>query len=120
MVITQSMIWEELQEQKRMLKQILQKEVMENSIEEISLNKAARLLHLGPDKVLQFVKQGKLKARTYKDSTTKKTRYRFRVFDIKEFQQNGRYEHISLHAEEFETAEQIAERVFGKNKIKKS
>lgn len=114
MVVTQSMIWEELQEQKRLIKQLLEREV-ENSIEEISLYKASKKLHLSQDTIVDLVKKGKLEARTYKDSN-KKTRYRFKISDIHKFQKESKYDHISLHSEDFETAEELADRIFGRKR----
>ncbi len=58
------------------------------SIEEISLNRASKTLHLGPQILLQHVERGELKARQYKDNDGK-IRYRFRLSDIVEFQAQG-------------------------------
>lgn len=77
-------IWEKLVSIEKKLDNILEEKVFE-SIEEISLNKAARLLHSGADKIIRAVNNGRLKAITYWDSKHRK-RYRFRIADIREFQ----------------------------------
>ena len=101
---------EKIEGLERLIKAILNKEA-ENSIEEISLSKAAKKLHLSPDTVVDLVKKGQLEARTYKDGD-RKTRYRFKVSSIHNFQKETKYDHISIHAEEFESAEDMAKRIF--------
>lgn len=85
MITTSDMIWQKLNDIEKKLDQLLKKEV-EHSIEEISLGKAAKLLHLGSETIIKYVESGKLKARTYRESKHRK-RYRFRIADIKDFQQ---------------------------------
>jgi len=115
MVVTQSMIWEELQEQKKLIKQLLEKG-FENSIEEISLYKASKKLHMSQETIIDLVKSGKLEARTYKDNA-RKTRFRFKVADIHKFQQAWKYDHASLHAADYESAESIAKRIFNQEGV---
>ena len=112
MIVTSEMLWNELQEQKKLIKKLLEKEA-ENSIEEISLSKAAKKLHLSSNTVIDLVKKGQLEARTYKDRK-RKTRYRFKVSAIHNFQKETKYDHVSIHAEEFESAEDMAKRIFGR------
>jgi len=66
----------------------LQKERNAASIQEMSLNNAARLLKVHPDKVIRLIENGKLKARKYRD-TERKIRYRLRAADIMEFQEQN-------------------------------
>lgn len=109
-IITQKMLFEKLLIVEKKLDKILSKEA-EHSIEELSLNKAKKLLRLSDVTIINLVKTGKLKARTYKDSE-RKTRYRFRIADIRAYQKSKEYDHISLHADDYETAEDIANRIF--------
>jgi hypothetical protein len=81
------------------------------SIEEISLFKAARLLHVGEEKVLRLVETKKLRAIPYRDNDRKK-RYRFRVADIREYQ-NKRQTQTADELQYVESAESIAKRIFG-------
>lgn len=83
-VITVSMLWQELQEVKTLLKSVA-KEQIDNSIEEVSVNKAARLMRVGAAKVIEHIDSGELKARRY--TANGKTRYRIRVADIRAFQE---------------------------------
>lgn len=112
MTRSEKLLLEKIEGLERLIKAILNKEA-ENSIEEISLSKAAKKLHLSPDTVVDLVKKGQLEARTYKDSD-RKTRYRFIVADIKKFQKTNKYDHITIHAEEYESAEDMAKRIFGR------
>ena len=115
-MITQKILFEKLLTVEEKLDKILLKEA-EYSIEEISLNRAKRILSLGVATIIRLVKTGKLKARTYKDKN-RVTHYRFRIADIRAFQKSKEYDHISLHAEDFETAEEIADRTFPGRKQK--
>lgn len=110
--ISNETLYKEQQEIKRMLQQLLDRDI-EHSIEEISLAKAAKQLHLSSATVIDFVKKGKLAARTYRDSN-KKTRYRFRVAEIRKFQNQK-----SIEAEDviepdidLESPEELANRIF--------
>ena len=110
MLVSTQMIYNELQDVKKILKQIINKE-LSNSIEEVSLNKAAKLLNLGASSVISLVERGRLKARVYRDSNRKK-RFRFRLADIREFQESKTYNPINYETVEVERAEDIAKRVF--------
>ncbi|MBI1939146.1 MAG: helix-turn-helix domain-containing protein [Ignavibacteriales bacterium] len=54
-------------------------------IEEISLNKAAKLLHRHPSFVIQLVDKRKLRALKYRDKG--EVRYRFRLSDVRAYQE---------------------------------
>ncbi len=119
MIATSDMFWQKLNDIDKKVDQLLKREV-EQSIEEISLGKAAKLLHLGPETVAQYVDSGKLRARTYRDSKHRK-RYRFRIADIKDFQKRQSTVLI-FEKPEIKSSEEIAEEIFGhktKRKIKK-
>lgn len=110
MLVTQEQIWKKLESlEKKLDKFIIESEIA--TIDEISLNKACRRLRLGSDTVVHLVKTGKLQARIYRDKT-RRVRYRFLLNDIKKFQKENKYDHASLHADEFESAEEIAKRIF--------
>lgn len=83
-VITVSMLWQELQEVKSLLKAVA-KEQIDNSIEEVSVNKATKLLKAGYPTIIELIESGELKARRYKAKG--KTRYRIRIADIRSFQE---------------------------------
>jgi len=89
MLVTQKMIWDELIKQRKILTQLIHREA-EHSIEEVSLYRASKLLRKGPESIIQDVKCGNLNARIYKDKNHK-TRYRFRVADIRKFQVENNY-----------------------------
>lgn len=89
---------------------ILEDKVYE-SIDEISLRKASKILRRGSGTIIRLVEAGKLRALTYKDAEHK-TRYRFRVADIREYQKKGQTK-IEDDFSGVETTEQIAERIFG-------
>ncbi|MBS4034357.1 MAG: hypothetical protein KGZ85_07840 [Ignavibacterium sp.] len=114
MLVTQEQIFKKLSDIEKKLEKFM-KETDSFSIEEISLNKACKLLKLGSYSVIQLVKSGKLQARVYRDSK-RKLRYRFRLVDIRAFQQNNKYDQVSLHADEVESAEEIAKRFFNQKR----
>lgn len=114
MLVTQEQIWNKLNELDRKLEKVL-KNADSFSVEEVSLNRACKLLKLGSYSVIQLVKSGKLRARVYRDNK-RKLRYRFRLADIKSFQDINKYDHISLYADDVESAEDIAKRFFQQNK----
>lgn len=83
-VITVSMLWQELQEVKRLLRSVT-KDQIDNSIQEVSVNKASQLMKVGNTTVLGLIRSGELKARAYKSNGH--TRYRIRIADIRTFQE---------------------------------
>jgi len=95
-----------------MIKSLLDKNI-NYSIEEISLDRTRKLLRMNRSRVVDLVKKGKLKARIYRDSK-RKIHYKFRVADIRTFQEENKYDHLSLHADGVESAEDIAKRIFNK------
>lgn len=115
MIVTQEMIFEKLISLEKELK-ALKKEHVRESIEEISLNKAARLLHLGASTVTQLVERGQLKARVYR--VGHKKRYRFKIADITEFQES-RSTDREPEPVVVETAEQIIARLVPKSKTRR-
>lgn len=118
MLITQEQIWNKLDQIEKRLEKFLNS-ANEFEIREISLDKACKLLHLGNDTVVRLVRNGKLQARTYRDSKTRKLRYRFLLKDIKAFQESNKYPQTFLN-ENVETSEEIADRIFTNNKRKVS
>jgi hypothetical protein len=114
MLITQEMIWNRLNSLEKKIDKFLN-DAQEASIEEISLNRAVKVLHLGNETIVHLVKSGKLEARLYRDKK-RKIRYRFLLSDIKKFQKENKS--ISVQAEvlsQIESSEEIARRIF-KNK----
>ncbi len=83
-VITSEMLWQQLQELKSLLLSVT-KDQIDNSIQEVSVNKASQLMKVGNATVLELIKSGELKARTYKRNG--QTRYRIRIADIRSFQE---------------------------------
>lgn len=87
-IVTQRMIWDELQALKRQMNDLTKprKEGRAYDLEEVSLYKACKLLHLGSDTVIGFIKGGELKARLHK-SRSGGVSYRLRLSDIQEWQE---------------------------------
>ncbi len=109
MLITSQMIWEELKEQKKLLRKILDRD-LEHSIEEISLHKAARLLRTSDATLFELAEKKEIPARKYSSKKTPRGySYKFKVFDIHEFQRREQY-HASM---EIESIEELKKRVFG-------
>lgn len=107
-LITAEMIWNEVQATKKMVSELLERKTVE-SIEEISLHKAAKLLRLGSETVIRHVERRELKARAYRDKNRVK-RYRFRIADIKEFQERQSTP-VVFEMPEFETDKEILDRL---------
>jgi hypothetical protein len=111
MLITFEQIWNKLTDLEKKLDSFLNG-AQEFSIEEVSLNKACKLLRLGNATIIRLVRSKKLEARTYRDSNHK-LRYRFLLKDIKTFQESTKYHQTFLN-ENAESAEEIAKRIFNK------
>lgn len=107
MIITTTMLWEAIQEQRKMLEKILKKD-MSNDFEEVALWRACKGLHLGQKTVIDLITRGELKARIDENG-----RYRIRLADIRAFQDR---ETRQPERVEVESAEDIARRIFGTNK----
>lgn len=112
--ISNEKLYNELQDVKGMLRQLLDRDV-EHSIEEISLNKAAKQLHLSSRTVIRLVKDNRLKARVYRDNN-KKLRYRFKVADIHEFQREDRYSEDNFDVGDIETTDEVIKRIMNRRK----
>lgn len=117
MLVTLEMIWNELTNLEKKLDSFINN-TQEFSIEEVSLNRACKLLRLGNETVIKLVRSGKLQARTYRDKK-RQLRYRFLLKDIKTFQESTKYYQTFLN-ENVETAEEIAKRIFNKPERKVS
>lgn len=104
----------EILELKRLVVSLMEREVV-GSIEEISLNKAVKKLHMGQEKILEAVRNKELAAMPYKDSKGK-IRYRFKVSDINDYQRNRAHRKLQYTAPEIkvEKAEDIFKRAFKK------
>ncbi|MCL4539773.1 MAG: helix-turn-helix domain-containing protein [Bacteroidetes bacterium] len=103
------MLKREIAEVKDMIRGLAQKQVFDG-IEEVSLSRAARMLHMGAAKIVKHVEQGRLKALTSRDSKHRK-RYRFRLTDIREFQRSR--EAVQQEPSGFKAAQEIAHEIFG-------
>lgn len=110
MFVNNETLYNEVLEVKKMLSLLLHKS-NEFSIEEVSLYKASSLLKMGNDKIIKHVKDNELKARIYRDSKGK-IRYRFRLADIRNFQENQTI--INFKPIEIENAEDICNKIFNK------
>ena len=64
-------------------------------MKKLAYTEASKLLRKGPDSIIQDVKSGNLNARIYKDKNHK-TRYRFRLADIRKFQEGNNYKVSNL------------------------
>ena len=104
------MLYDEIQATKKLVEEMREEKITE-SIAEVSVSKAAKTLRIGSEAVIRAIENGKLKARVYRDKDRKK-RYRLRISDIKDFQDRTSTVPI-WERPNFETAESIAERIFG-------
>jgi hypothetical protein len=109
MTRAERLIIEKIESLERKLDELKEEKAGE-SIEEISLNKAAKLLRVGTDKIIRAVENRQLRAIPYRDAKRKK-RYRFRVADIREYQRNRQTKTVE-DFEGIETAEEITKRIF--------
>lgn len=106
---SEKQIIERLDRIERLLLQLLEAKLFD-SIEELSLGKTCKLLHKGSESVIQLVKDGRLKAITYRDKN-RIERFRFRVSDIREYQ-NSMVKITERKIEEMETVDEMIDRIF--------
>jgi len=64
--------------------EMIQEQSLAESIEEISLRKTSKLLHIGADRIIRMVENGELKAIIQRNND--RVNYRFRISDIREYQ----------------------------------
>lgn len=81
-----------------------------DSIEEISQGKTAKLLHRGEASIVELARTRQLKGMPYKTNGGE-IRYRFRLADIRAFQKKE-LEKVPEDLTEYETAEELAKRIF--------
>lgn len=105
MIITNELLYNELQEVKQLLNKLLTNQV-EGDIKEISLNKVCQLLHRGAEFVKSEADNGNLKAKTYKSKGVK--RYRFLLKDVREYLSTER----QAPEVEIETIENLTNKYF--------
>lgn len=107
-MISNEEIMNELQTVKILLKAVLQRET-ESGIEEISLTKAAKLLHKSTDTVKELVEKGDLKA--FKEVKSDMTiEYRFLISEIRNYQNQRRY---SINTKTSFDVQSLVERIKG-------
>lgn len=94
------------------INRILEREI-EFNIEEVSLKKAAKIIHKSPSFIEEAVKLGELKTMPYKDKTGK-TRYRFRICDLYDWQKSRRKD---LEESFLDMFERVAGRKFTGKKL---
>lgn len=93
----------------------IRQKAIKSSIDEVSMSKVCRMLHLGPESVKREIRLNRLKARDYTDGQNKK-RYRFKLSDVIEYQESrlsNHNEQVSISVPRIETAEEIGRRIFG-------
>lgn len=112
--ISNETLYKGQQEIKRMLQILIDRDI-QHSIEEISLSKAAKQLHLSPNTVIQLVKDNRLKARVYRDNN-RKLRYRFKVADIHEFQRSDGYSKDNFDVGDIESTDEMIKRIMSRRK----
>jgi len=85
MLITSEMIWNKLCGIEDKIQAIEERDIA-NSIREISLHRACKILSIGAENLIDKVNKGYIKARTIK--TNGKTYYKFLISDIYDYQKN--------------------------------
>jgi len=86
----------------------MNKKEIEYSIEEISLDKASKILHCNSTKVIKLIKQKKLAARIQDG------RYKIRIADIKKFQEENSIESLEERQTiNIESTDDLIERLTG-------
>lgn len=121
-IITSQMLWNELQEVKDLLRKVVTRDA-ENNIEEISLYKASKLMHMNQNKIIKLVEENRLSARVQKtkvkDPETGEIkiveRYRFRICDIHRYQNSELYDPEEDNNDEYQgtDTEDLIEKHFG-------
>ena len=112
MTRTEKLIIEKLDSLARELQELRREKAVE-SIEEISIHKAAKLMRIGSKRIIGYINAGKLKARVYRDKNNVK-RYRLRIADIREFQENQSTV-IQSELSAVSSTEEIAKKIFGQS-----
>jgi len=105
--ITNEMIWQKLLNIEKMLRG--------KSVEEISVNRACKLLHMGYETLIEKITSGKIKARPVSSKKAKNgITYKLKISEIESYQEKP---DIDLKPVKFETPEEIINN-FHKNSTK--
>lgn len=97
MSTAEKLIWKELQIQRSMLQSLIDKQV-EYSLEEISVNKAARILKRGYEFVISEITSGNLPARHYKVNGV--IRYRIKMSSLQDYIKATKVIHVKTKPSE--------------------
>jgi hypothetical protein len=90
-LVTNSMLLEKLETLEELLKAVIERQAI-NTLEEVSLTRATKILKVGEKTVIQYIEEGELQARKVKSNkSTSGYSYRIRLSAIKEFQENSNY-----------------------------
>ncbi len=112
-LITMQMIWEKLERNERLLHSILEKEAA-NNIMEYSISKAARLLNIGYDTLLEKIESGEIAARKVPNKKAKDGfSYRITHREIYRYQNQNKINHVEIVETYVESPEQLAKKLFG-------
>lgn len=87
MIITTTMLWEAIQEQRKMLETLIEivgTKTIKNQVANLSLNQASIILRKSSETIKSEVERGRLNA--YIDRTGKNPKYKFSLNDILEYQ----------------------------------
>ncbi len=116
-LVTQQMIYEEILSLKKEIRQLNQRDI-ETSIEEYSLNKAAKLLRIGQATLMSYVMDGKLKARIVKNNKSRTGySYKFALREIYRFQNSEQFTPTDEKTAEPFNAKQIINQFHNSRKV---
>ena len=96
-MITNEILYHEIQTLKKLIRLA--------SIEEVSLNRACKILHIGYDKMVELILSKKIKARPVNSKKSSRgLSYKIKIADIQEFQNKSE---VDLRLVKFKSVEQI-------------
>lgn len=102
-------LWNKMSCMEKKIEKLLER-TLTNEIEEISLNKARKLLHCSSEKIMSYVRSGRLQAIRGFDKKGNE-RFRFTVRDIRKFQEERKKSEDYMRRTT-ESAASIAKMVF--------
>jgi hypothetical protein len=112
-IYTSEMIWNELQAHRKILETLLERDV-QNNIDEVSLSKAAKLIHRSSEILMRAVRNQELYVMTHTNSKNQ-IRYRFRVCDLFDWQKRRRELYTEKRNIEIESTDDMIKRIFRAN-----
>lgn len=110
---TEKLLLQKISDLERLMRMVLERD-LKNSIEELSLHKTSKLLHVGRNKIIEAIETGELPARKEKHANSKNgITYKIRKSDLYDWQER-KHQHLEEIRNQKVELEETSEEMFYK------